>query len=106
MTALIANDEAALRNAAASHSPAQRFVPLGDDIGAGVGQGMAQHDFSGDAESMMGAILSAFEASSFTDAGSAVAQGVSDGMGGANVSGSATTLSGNPDHSIHPRCIP
>ena len=88
----IANDESALRDAAASHSPAQRFVPLGDDIGAGVGQGMAQHDFSADAAAMIAAIEAALGADQFATMGQTVAGGLAQGMAAADVSGPAAAV--------------
>lgn len=38
-----------MRGAFASQSPAQKMVPLGNDVAAGVGLGMQQYDFSTDA---------------------------------------------------------
>ena len=46
------NTERSLRSAFNSHSPAQTMVPIGNDVAAGVGQGMGEYDFGGDAASM------------------------------------------------------
>lgn len=58
----ISNDEAALRTAADSHSPAARMKPLGADISAGIGEGMAGYDFSAYASSTVGSLQSAMSA--------------------------------------------
>lgn len=58
----IANDEAALNDAAVIHSPSQRMKPIGGFISAGIGVGMAQYDFSGDAAATMANLESALNA--------------------------------------------
>ena len=69
----IANDEAALNDAAVIHSPSQRMKPIGGFISAGVGVGMAQYDFSGDAAvtvaNLESAISAAFMTSSLRSVG-------------------------------------
>jgi TP901 family phage tail tape measure protein len=58
----IANDEAALNDAAVIHSPSQRMKPIGGFISAGVGAGMTEYDFSGDAAATMANLESALNA--------------------------------------------
>lgn len=58
----IANDEAALNDAAVIHSPSQRMKPIGGFISAGIGVGMAQYDFSGDAAATVANLESALNA--------------------------------------------
>lgn len=58
----IANDEAALNDAAVIHSPSQRMKPIGGFISAGIGVGMAEYDFSGDAAATMANLESALNA--------------------------------------------
>lgn len=60
--AAIANDEAALRNAAQTHSPSRRSQPIGADIAAGIGVGMAGYDFGGDAATTFSNLFSAASA--------------------------------------------
>lgn len=58
----IANDEAALNDAAVIHSPSKRMNPTGEFIAAGIGVGMAQYDFSGDAAATVANLESALNA--------------------------------------------
>ena len=58
----IANDEAALNDAAVIHSPSQRMKPIGGFISAGVGAGMTEYDFSGDAAATVANLESALNA--------------------------------------------
>lgn len=58
----IANDEAALNDAAVIHSPSQRMKPIGGFISAGIGAGMTEYDFSGDAAATMANLESALNA--------------------------------------------
>lgn len=62
----IANDEAALNDAAVIHSPSQRMKPIGGFISAGVGAGMTEYDFSGDAAATMANLESAISAAFMT----------------------------------------
>jgi phage-related protein len=55
-------------------------MPLGDDISAGIGQGMSQHDFSADAAAVMSAIESALAPEMFTGIGEQCASGISSGL--------------------------
>lgn len=58
----IANDEAALRDAAQTHSPSRRSQPIGNDIAAGIGVGMSSYDFGGDAAAMASSLFAAASA--------------------------------------------
>lgn len=58
----IANDEAALNDAAVIHSPSQRMKPIGGFISAGVGAGMTEYDFSADAAATVANLESALNA--------------------------------------------
>lgn len=62
----IANDEAALNDAAVIHSPSQRMKPIGGFISAGVGAGMTEYDFSGDAAATVANLESAISAAFMT----------------------------------------
>ena len=94
----IDNNEAALRNAADSHSPAARFNPLGTDIAAGIGQGMLLYDFSSDstatANSLIGAVSAALYARSsiVINSARAVGKAISTGMARGVLDGESTVI--------------
>ena len=75
---------------------------VGDDIGAGVGEGMVNHDYSGDAGNAVGAIeddlrsaaQSHSPAQRFVPIGSDIAAGVAQGISGYDASGAAGGLVG------------
>ena len=58
---VVSNLEAALNLALDSHSPAQRMVPMGENVAAGIGQGAGEYDFSADAETIASALEGALE---------------------------------------------
>lgn len=82
---------------------AMNFTDVGDDVGSGIGQGMAGHSFSGDAGSMAtniesdtrSALDSHSPAQRMVPIGSDVAAGVGQGMGEYDFSGDAAKMAQN-----------
>ena len=82
---------------------AMNFTDVGDDVGSGVGQGMAEHSFSGDAGTMAtniesdtrSALDSHSPAQRMVPIGNDVAAGVGQGMGEYNFSGDAAKMAQN-----------
>lgn len=74
--------EGGLRNAAQSHSPAARFVPVGSDIAAGVAQGISGYDASGAASGLVGGVAGAItdEKPNVQKAGESLASGAAIGI--------------------------
>lgn len=89
----IANDEAALNDAAVIHSPSQRMKPIGGFISAGIGVGMAQYDFSGDAAATVANLESAISAAFMTSSLRSVGLNAMFGMAAGVRAGQAAVIS-------------
>ena len=89
----IANDEAALNDAAVIHSPSQRMKPIGGFISAGVGAGMTEYDFSGDAAATMANLESAISAAFMTSSLRSVGLNAMFGMAAGVRAGQSAVIS-------------
>lgn len=89
----IANDEAALNDAAVIHSPSQRMKPIGGFISAGVGAGMTEYDFSGDAAATVANLESAISAAFMTSSLRSVGLNAMFGMAAGVRAGQAAVIS-------------
>ena len=91
---LYANLEAALNTALQIHSPSERVKPVGENVSAGVGQGMSGYDFTSDMETVAAAIDAAMASALPQDAlssfGNSAAQGLSDAMTSYSMSSTGT----------------
>lgn len=78
------NLEDALNTALQIHSPSERVKPVGENVSAGVGQGMSGYDFTSDMKAVAAAIDTAMTSALPQDAlssfGTSAAQGLSDAM--------------------------
>ena len=90
------NLEAALNTALQIHSPSERVKPVGENVSAGVGQGMSGYDFTSDMEAVAAAIDTAMTSALPQDAlssfGTSAAQGLSDAMSSFSMSSTANTV--------------
>lgn len=89
----IANDEAALNDAAVIHSPSQRMKPIGGFISAGVGAGMTEYDFSGDAAATVANLESAISAAFMTSSLRSVGLNAMFGMAAGVRAGQSAVIS-------------
>ena len=89
----IANDEAALNDAAVIHSPSQRMKPIGGFISAGVGAGMTEYDFSGDAAATVANLESAISAAVMTSSLRSVGLNAMFGMAAGVRAGQSAVIS-------------
>lgn len=90
------NLEAALNTALQIHSPSERVKPVGENVSAGVGQGMSGYDFTSDMEAVAAAIDTAMTSALPQDAlasfGTNAVQGLSDAMSSCSMSGTGSTV--------------
>lgn len=89
----IANDEAALNDAAVIHSPSQRMKPIGGFISAGIGAGMTEYDFSGDAAATVANLESALNAAFTANSTRSVGLNAMFGMAAGVRAGQAAVIS-------------
>ena len=78
------------------HSPSQRVKPIGDNVAAGVGVGMTEHDFSTDASTMATGLETAINAVLTTESlkptGTNAASGLASGMTGYSMTATGSTV--------------
>lgn len=90
------NLEAALNTALQIHSPSERVKPVGENVSAGVGQGMSGYDFASDMEAVAAAIDTAMTSALPQDAlssfGTSAAQGLSDAMSSFSMSSTGSNV--------------
>ncbi len=90
------NLETALNTALQIQSPSQRVKPVGDNVAAGVGAGMTEHDFSTDASAMATnvetALTTELTGETLNAAGTGAAEGLASGMTGYSMSGTGSTI--------------
>ena len=85
------NLEAALNAAFVIHSPSQRVRPIGENVAAGVGEGMADYDLSADAEALAEKVKAALETALPADALTAFGNSAVEGLSGALIGYSMAT---------------
>lgn len=91
-----ANLEAALNAALQIHSPFERVKPVGENVSAGVGEGMGGYDFTTDAATLASGIEAAVTAAlpqdTLASVGTTAAQGLADAMTGYSMSGTGSAI--------------
>ena len=99
------NLEAALNMALGIHSPAERVKPVGANVSAGVGAGMAGYDFATDASTLAAAIeaavAGAFPATALETMGTAAIQGMANSMAGYSMSGTGSAIAASVRSSVN-----
>ena len=99
------NLEAALNMALGIHSPAERVKPVGANVSAGVGAGMAGYDFATDASTLAAAIeaavAGAFPATALESMGTAAIQGMANSMAGYSMSGTGSAIAASVRSSVN-----
>lgn len=99
------NLEAALNMALGIHSPAERIKPVGANVSAGVGAGMAGYDFATDASALAAAIeaavTGALPATALEPTGTAAVQGLAKAMTGYSMSGTGSTIAASVRSSVN-----
>jgi hypothetical protein len=99
------NLEAALNMALGIHSPAERVKPVGANVSAGVGAGMAGYNFATDASALAAAIeaavAGAFPATALEPTGTAAMQGMANAMAGHSMSGTGSAIAASVRSSVN-----
>ena len=93
------NLEAALNAAFVIHSPSQRVRPIGENVAAGVGEGMADYDLSADAEALAEKVKATIETALPADAltlfGNSAAEGLSGALTGYPMAETGSSVAAN-----------